>query len=881
MKSSNLALAILCWAAIACSSADEAVQKNTQELTADDFKDAVAKGATFIMFYAPWCGHCKALHPTWDQLATKYHKAEEKKVKIAAIDCDAHNKICEEKGVRGYPSLIFFQNGEETKYSGQRGFDELNIFVEKQLQAAVPITIKEGLALLDESNFDSHAKRKAANGEKPFTFVKFFSPGCGHCKNMAPAWAVLAKHFENSAEVSIAELDCTKSKAVCKSHEIRGYPTLKLFRGDYQEIYDGDRSFERMKDFVESKTKDAEKGEEPSAVPELTASSFPETIKEGLTFVKFYAPWCGHCKNMAPAWEELAKTTEDVKVVNVDCTKDKGDALCEGEGVKGFPTLILYKDGKKLGEEYEGSRKLEDIKTFLDGARAGKIEEKTETPEPTEDDPVKVLTKESFAGHINRSNEDINQSSFTFVKFYAPWCGHCKALIPVWETIGKHYEQTDAVSVSKVDCTKEMSLCQEYGIKSYPTLILFKTKPKTEGEEEKPEQFEHDKPRNVHEFTTFIEEHGGKIEVPEGPVKVLTATNFDAAISSSQPTFVKFFAPWCGHCKSMEPAWEQLATEFTDVTVAEVDCTMTENDELCTKQEITGYPSLWLYQEGDKLAKHAGARSFDGFKSFIIEMTEPVGESKVLSLTGSKFSAQIGSGWTFVEFYAPWCGHCKAMAPDWEKLADKQEDVKVAKVDCTLESNGEICKAEGADAYPTIFLYKDGKKVGEEFSGKRDLKGFVFYLIDYLGQADKTEEKAAVGEEMGVDDHHLIRNDFKAFIKNGVTLVNFYTPSSAECRKLFPALKRIKSIKAARVVVVDCSKESDVCTQEGIIRHPTLVLYKDGERDSVFSGERTYESLHLFLTGNPPPTAATPDAAAAAIPVAAKEGAGAQKKIEL
>ena len=59
-------------------------------------------------------------------------------------------------------------------------------------------------------------------------------------------------------------------------------------------------------------------------------------------------------------------------------------------------------------------------------------------------DPVKVLTKESFAGHINRSNEDINQSSFTFVKFYAPWCGHCKALIPVWETIGKHYEQTDA-----------------------------------------------------------------------------------------------------------------------------------------------------------------------------------------------------------------------------------------------------------------------------------------------------------------------------------------------------------------------------------------------------------------------------------------------------
>ena len=71
---------------------------------------------------------------------------------------------------------------------------------------------------------------------------------------------------------------------------------------------------------------------------------------------------------------------------------------------------------------------------------------------------------------------------------------------------------------------------------------------------------------------------------------------------------------------------------------------------------------------------------------------QPVGESKVLSLTGSKFSAQIGSGWTFVEFYAPWCGHCKAMAPDWEKLADKQEDVKVAKVDCTLVRSMGVAK---------------------------------------------------------------------------------------------------------------------------------------------------------------------------------------------
>ena len=63
---------------------------------------------------------------------------------------------------------------------------------------------------------------------------------------------------------------------------------------------------------------------------------------------------------------------------------------------------------------------------------------------------------------------------------------------------------------------------------------------------------------------------------------------------------------------------------------------------------------------------------------------QPKGESKVLTLTGPQFSAQIGAGVTFVEFFAPWCGHCKAMAPEWEKLADKLDDVTVAKMDCTM-----------------------------------------------------------------------------------------------------------------------------------------------------------------------------------------------------
>ena len=64
-------------------------------------------------------------------------------------------------------------------------------------------------------------------------------------------------------------------------------------------------------------------------------------------FIKFFAPWCGHCKHLAPTWQELyEKHGQDINVAEVDCTNEKAQLLCEEFKIRGYPTLKLLKDAK-------------------------------------------------------------------------------------------------------------------------------------------------------------------------------------------------------------------------------------------------------------------------------------------------------------------------------------------------------------------------------------------------------------------------------------------------------------------------------------------------------------------------------------------------------
>merc|ERR1712226_685407 len=100
-------------------------------------------------------------------------------------------------------------------------------------------------------------------------------------------------------------------------------------------------------------------------VLQLTPSNFSEMTAGKTVFIKFFAPWCGHCKKMAPDWEKLAGDWDSDKIgliAEVDCTDEEARPLCDVNGVKGFPTL-KYGDANDL-QDYKGGRTYDDLSSF-------------------------------------------------------------------------------------------------------------------------------------------------------------------------------------------------------------------------------------------------------------------------------------------------------------------------------------------------------------------------------------------------------------------------------------------------------------------------------------------------------------------------------------
>lgn len=97
--------------------------------------------------------------------------------------------------------------------------------------------------------------------------------------------------------------------------------------------------------------------EKKDAVVVLTEDNFDKHVKnsDGVWIIEFYAPWCGHCKSLAPEYKKAAKALSGIVGVGaVDCDVHK--TLCGQFGVRGFPTIKVFGNDKSKPQDYQGAR---------------------------------------------------------------------------------------------------------------------------------------------------------------------------------------------------------------------------------------------------------------------------------------------------------------------------------------------------------------------------------------------------------------------------------------------------------------------------------------------------------------------------------------------
>lgn len=100
-------------------------------------------------------------------------------------------------------------------------------------------------------------------------------------------------------------------------------------------------------------------------VASLDESNFSSVISGNkAVLVKFFAPWCGHCVSMKRDYEQLAQYYENsvsTLITEVNC--DKNGKLCRDQGIRGYPTVQLFKNGSRKACP---SRKFDGMKAFID-----------------------------------------------------------------------------------------------------------------------------------------------------------------------------------------------------------------------------------------------------------------------------------------------------------------------------------------------------------------------------------------------------------------------------------------------------------------------------------------------------------------------------------
>ncbi|KAH9577973.1 Thioredoxin domain [Trypanosoma melophagium] len=446
-----------------------------------------------------------------------------------------------------------------------------------------------------------------------------------------------------------------------------------------------------------------------------TVDDFDSVIRKGeIALVKFYAPWCGHCQKLAPEWEKAAKEIPNEAVmVDVDCTKET--KLAEKYSIKGFPTIILFRDGKEI-ETYKGARQSDAIVKYIK-ANVGPA-----AVYPTTAEEVEKLKEE---------NEVL--------------------------CVGVTSDPESALSKALLSAAQLLRMKMKFALVTKPEILPG----------EKPETivvFRKDGEKEVYEGNMEADNLKEFLETAVVPFAAeISPANYLKYAELSKAVGWVMLKPNEDLSKELKPKLLDIGKKMRrHLAILWVDIVQYPVWKNFGVPENATYPAFAI-AKGEKhyVLPTSEPATVKSIEEFIVNYAEGNATAELKSqpvpnvetvdglttIVGKTLKKHLSSGKdVLIEFFAPWCGHCKNFAGTYAKLAKEFEssDVIIAAMDATANDvDSSLFEVTG---FPTLYFVPNGGKP-ILYNGDRTFYDLYKFIRDHSSAFNENKDTSVPKEE--------------------------------------------------------------------------------------------------------------------------------------
>ncbi|KII66880.1 Protein disulfide-isomerase 2 [Thelohanellus kitauei] len=432
---------ISCLFLTALSADEEHTCAHVTQLDSKNVDDEKSKHAvTLLLFYAPWCGHCKRLMPDYDNLCKKIKDTFGTEVLCARVDCTTSEDVCDGERLQGYPTIKAYVGGSKCEFLGPRAADNIYRWLRSLFYSSK-----------DVQDVDTAMKALVESEHSLVAFLKQDS----ELRTVAS---------EMTCKVNENTFLTVTDPAVATALGLTTPDTFAIFKKEVlHQVLDSAKTVAdvlRMFHFVANPLV-------PDYSPETVSQIFTSHVAHYLVYVYDSAE---SLESLRGKLEEYAKSRiPSLRVFTINASDEVNKDVVTFFYLSKIPAFVFYDDEKqKFYHMSEQEYTIENFEVFVKGCIDGTIQpfvKKQPIPEGWDSGAVKVLVVDNFQEPFKKHRGGI-------VLFYAPWCGHCEAFLPTWEEFGKHVaEHHPEIFVGKMDHTQnELSQVEVAG---YPTVIAF------------------------------------------------------------------------------------------------------------------------------------------------------------------------------------------------------------------------------------------------------------------------------------------------------------------------------------------------------------------------------------------------------------------------